>query len=142
MPPAISTAAPAMAATARINGRRALLVLGTLAAVALTLGDASPAAADADHDLVRLLQFMAALKGGFAVVALAACYWRLARPATAWRDVVYVAGPALMTAGAIGLWRLQSAGLAAILLHAGMFGLLAAGLTDAAFLPASRRRGA
>lgn len=122
---------------ARLNLRRVLLLAGTAVAIGLT-ASLGAAATEADPDLVRLLRFMAALKGAFALIALGACYWRLARPAAAWREAVYVAGPALMAAGALGLWRMQAAGLAALLLHGGMFALLAAALTDAAFIPALR----
>ena len=129
--------------TGRVNGRRALLVLGTVAGigVAAALG-AGPTASETDPDLVRLLHFMALMKGVFALVAFAACYWRLARPAVAWREAVYVAGPGLMAAGAVCLWQLQAAGLSAAVLQIGMFALLAAGLTDEAFIPALRKRAA
>lgn len=99
-----------------------------------------PAAAGWDADLVRLMRFMALLKGCFAITALAACTWRLARPAAFWREAVYVVGPALMMGGAISLWRLHSVGVATIVLHAGMFSLLAAAVTDQAFIPARSRR--
>ena len=121
--------------------RRALLVGATVLTLALVTGLGGSAAAEtADPDLVRLLQFMAGLKGGFAALALAACYWRLGRPSAPWREAVYIVGPAAMAAGAVCLWQLQSAGLAALVLHAGMFVLLAAALTDEAFIPALRRR--
>lgn len=117
--------------------RRALLLLLTVTALApaaiLGAGEAG-----ADPELVRLLRFMALLKGVFAVIALGTCWWRLARPAAAWRETVYVAGPGLMAGGAACLWQLQSAGLATIGLHLGMFALLAAALTDSAFIPALR----
>lgn len=145
MSSALSTAptdAP-MPAGIRVNGRRALLVLGMAAGIGIAAGlGAGPAAGETDPDLVRLLRFMALLKGVFALVALAACFWRLARPAEAWREAVYVAGPGLMAAGAVCLWQLQSASVSAAILHIGMLALLATGLTDAAFIPALRRRSA
>lgn len=128
--------------TARVGGtgRRTLLVLSTLAALALTAGlNATAPTTDVAPDLVRLLRFMALLKGVFALAALAACFWRLARPATLWREAVYVAGPGLMAAGAICLWHVQSPGIAATVLHLGLFALLAAALTDEALIPALRR---
>ena len=145
MPSALSTAASAVPGIApvlaglRVNGRRVLLVLGFAAGLGLVALGTAPAAGEADPDLMRLLRFMALLKGVFALVALAACYWRLACPANAWREAVYVAGPGLMAAGAACLWQMQAAGASAAILHIGMFALLAAGLTDEAFIPALKR---
>lgn len=121
---------------------RAALVLLTVA----TLAGAGAVAVQApptrlDPDLVRVIRFMAAIKGGFALAALAACFWRLARPAQAWRTVVYVAGPPSMAAGAIVLASLHSPGLAAAAVHLGLFALLAAALTDRDFIPDLPRHG-
>lgn len=126
------------AAATTIN--RAFLVLGMVAAFAVAGTVNGTAAQDLDPDLVRLMRFMALLKGAFLVVALAGSFWRLARPAPIWRTVVYVGGPALMAAGTVALWRMQDAGIAAAALHVGMFALLAAALTDRDFIPALRRR--
>ena len=138
----VSEADPIASGSApRVGRDRTLLVLSTLAMLALaaTLGSGA-AASTVEPDLARLLRFMAVLKGVFAVVALVVCYWRLARPTAAWREIVFVGGPGLMAAGALCLWNIQSAGLATAGLHVGMFALLAAGLTDEAFIPALRRR--
>ncbi|MEG9527770.1 MAG: hypothetical protein MIL41_18725, partial [Hyphomicrobiales bacterium] len=86
------------------------------------------------------IRFMALIKGGLALAAFAGCFWRLARPAAPWRMPVYVAGPPVMAAGAIGLWSLHDLGLAALGLHLGLFAVLAAALTDPAFLPDPSRR--
>ena len=89
MPSALSTAASAVPGIApvlaglRVNGRRVLLVLGFAAGLGLVALGTAPAAGEADPDLMRLLRFMALLKGVFALVALGACAWRLARPASA-----------------------------------------------------------
>lgn len=119
---------------------RALLLVGTAGALAVAGGLNGAAAADVDPDLVRLMRFMALLKGAFLIVALAGAYWRLARPSAAWRTTVYVAGPALMAGGTVALWRMQDPGLAAGALHIGLFALVAAALTDRDFIPALRRR--
>ena len=95
-------------------------------------------AAPVDPDLARVIRFMALLKGGFALAALAGCFWRLGRPA-GWRTLVYVAGPPLMALGAAGLWSLRDPGLAALGLHLGLFAALAAALTDREALPDRRR---
>ncbi|HEX8416980.1 MAG TPA: hypothetical protein VF641_05185 [Methylobacterium sp.] len=125
----------------RVSARRnrGLLLIGTAAAFALAGAVGGSAAADVDPDLVRLMRFMALMKGAFLVVALAGAYWRLARPAAAWRTVVYIAGPALMAAGTVALWRMQEAGLAAGALHIGLVALVASALTDRDFIPALRR---
>jgi hypothetical protein len=121
------------------RAKRALLMLGTVAAFAVA-GSLDPSATSAaDPDLVRLMRFMALLKGAFLLVALVGSFWRLARPAASWRTAIYVGGPPLMAAGTMALWRMQDAGLAASVLHVGLFALLAAALTDRDFIPALRR---
>jgi len=118
--------------------RRARLTLALLSGLALAVGLTLVARQDPatrDPDFLRLMRFMAAIKGGFALAALAACLWRLARPATSWRTVVYVAGPPLMGVGAFALWALRDPGLAALGLHLGLFAVLAAALTDPDFVP-------
>jgi hypothetical protein len=82
-----------------------------------------------------VIRFMALIKGVFALAALAGCVWRLARPAAPWRTAIYVAGPPAMAAGALALGTLHGPGLAAAALHLGLFGVLAAALTDSEFLP-------
>lgn len=123
---------------------RARGLLGLLTALAV-LGAAAIAARGpgtvVDPDLVRVLRFMALMKGGFALAAFAGCFWRLARPAGPWRTPIYVVGPPLMVAGAIGLWSGQALPLAAACLHLGLLAVLAAALTDPAFLPDLSRLG-
>lgn len=118
---------------------RAALVVGTVLAIAAALAWSPAAPSGMDADLARLLRFMALLKGVFATVAVAAAWWRLARPAAGWRLVTYVAGPALMAGGSTALGLLAAPWLATVGLHAGMLALLAAALTDEAFIPARRR---
>lgn len=129
---------PAAAGRAMRGAPPARLMLAALTVLALPLAwiaaGRSPAAA-IDPDLVRVIRFMALIKGGFALAALAGCLWRLGRPAAAWRSLVYVAGPPLMAVGAAGLWSLHDAGSAALALHLGLFALLAAALTDPDALP-------
>lgn len=123
------------------NATRSMLIALTALAIAAALAWSPTAPSGMDADLARLLRFMAVLKGGFATVAVAAAWWRLARPAAGWRQVVYVAGPALMAGGATALGLLAAPWLATVGLHAGMLALLAAALTDDAFIPARRRPG-
>lgn len=129
-------AAPAARTDDRPRPTRLALVLLTLVAL-LGVGAAvvRAPAAPVDPDLARVIRFMAALKGGFALATLAGCFWRLARPAAAWRTAIYVAGPPAMAAGALALGTLHSPGLAAAALHLGLLGVLAAALTDPDFVP-------
>ncbi|KAB1072677.1 hypothetical protein [Methylobacterium planeticum] len=132
---------PAEAAAARpLAGalpRRGILILVSLLAVAgaATLGQP----AEAEPDLLRLLRFMALLKGVFALAALAACFWRFGRPVAGWRSVVYALAPALMAGGAVALWRVVSPAPASLALHLGGLALLATALTDPDFIPWPRR---
>ncbi|MGU3468388.1 hypothetical protein ACLBXO_26410 [Methylobacterium sp. C33D] len=134
---------PATAGRATRGAPPARLLLAALTILALPLAFVAAArvpAAPVDPDLVRVIRFMALLKGGFALAALAGCFWRLGRPA-GWRSVVYVAGPPLMALGAAGLWSLRDPGLAALGLHLGLFAVLAAALTDREALPDRLRAG-
>lgn len=121
---------------------RAALCLLTAAAI-LGAGAASARSTGSlvDPDLARVIRFMAVMKGGFALAAFAACLWRLARPAGPWRTPIYVVGPPLMAAGAIGLWSFQGLQVAAPALHLGLLAVLAAALTDRDFLPDLSRPG-
>ncbi|GJE57818.1 MULTISPECIES: hypothetical protein [Methylobacterium] len=124
-------------------GPRGLLLVVTASALALAvvLGPGT-ASSTVEPDLARLLRYMALLKGLFAGIAFSFGYWRLARPAALWREVVYVVGPGVMAGAALCLWQLQSAGLAAAGLHIGLFALVAAALTDRDFIAGLRRRSA
>ncbi|GJE38633.1 hypothetical protein [Methylobacterium persicinum] len=121
--------------------RPARVTLLVLSALAIAAGSAAILGGDptrVEPDLARVLRLMAAMKGTFALAAFTACYWRLARPANPWRMAIYVAAPPLMAAGAAGMWSLHHLGVAALGLHAGLFAVLAAALTDPDFLPALR----
>lgn len=131
-----STPASSVAPTPRLT----LSLLTLLAVVAAGLVAAQAPASGIEPDLVRVIRCMALIKGGFAAMALAASWWRLARPVNGWRACAYVTGPALMAGGAVALWSLQGVGAAALGLHLGLFGMLAAGLTDPAFFDGWRRR--
>lgn len=115
--------------------RRLLAVLTVLALPVAWVAAGRQPAAGIDPDLVRVIRFMAVIKGGFALAAVAGCYWRLGHPAAAWRIPVYVIGPPLMAIGAAGLWSLRDPGLAALGVHLGLFAILAAALTDRDALP-------
>lgn len=119
---------------------RGVLVGATGAGIgaALWLG---PAQTPIEADLVRLMRFMALLKGAFALAAIGLSWWRLAWPASAWREAVYVSGPALMAGGALALFQLQAAVLAAIFLHVGLIAFVAAALTDRDFIRLRRLPG-
>jgi hypothetical protein len=129
-------AATPVRADGRIGPARLALVLLTAAAV---LGTAAMAvrspATPVEPDLARVIRFMAAIKGGFALAALVAGFWRLARPAAPWRTAIYVLGPPAMAGGALALGTLHAPALAAASLHLGLLAVVAAALTDPDFLP-------
>ena len=134
------------AAMDRASGRsrpaRGVLCLLTAASIlGAGIAAARPPGTAVDPDLVRVIRFMALMKGGFALAAFAGCVWRLARPAGPWRTPIYVVAPPLMAAGAIGLWSLQSLPIAAAGLHLGLLAVLAAALTDPDFFPDLARLG-
>jgi hypothetical protein len=131
--------AGAVRARSPVRVGRPALVLVFVAAVAAAAG-LGAGQDGVEADLARLLRFMALLKGLFAGAALAAAWWRLARPARSWRGLVYAAAPGLMAGGAVALWRGVEAGSAALALHLGLFAFLAAALTDRDFIPDPRRR--
>ena len=127
--------------TPALGGTRIWLVgLTSLALFVAGAAAMRPPARIPDADLARVIRFMAAMKGVFALAAFSASYWRLARPAPLWRAAVYVTAPPAMTGGAIALWTFENAGLAAAGLHLGLFAMLAAALTDRDFLPDLGRR--
>ncbi|WP_449411317.1 hypothetical protein [Methylobacterium komagatae] len=131
----------AAATTPVIGGARTWLVgLTSVALLAAGAAALRPPAAIPDSDLARVIRFMAAMKGVFALIAFVASYWRLARPAAFWRVAIFVGGPPAMAAGAVALWFFENAGLAAAGLHLGLFAMLAAALTDRDFLPDFVRR--
>ncbi|MCJ2012746.1 hypothetical protein [Methylobacterium sp. J-076] len=115
--------------------RAVLVALTALALVGAGAAVARAPAASVDPDLMRVVRFMAAMKGGFALAALAACFWRLARPAAPWRMAAYLAGPPAMAAGAVALWASLAPAAAAACLHLGLFTVVAAALTDPGFIP-------
>ena len=115
-----------------------LVATGVAASAAVARGYlAGPATVEAD--LGRVLRFMAAMKLAFAAAAFAASWWRLGRPAAAWRTLAYIGGPALAASGAILMLSLADLGLAAVTLHAGLLAGLAAALTDGDFIQLKRR---
>jgi hypothetical protein len=118
--------------------QRAILLIAAFLALAGASVLGQPA--EAEPDLVRLLRFMALIKGAFAVAALAAGLWRLGRPVAGWRAAAYTLAPALMAGGALALWRLVWPGPASLGLHLGLLAFLVAALTDRDFIPWPRRR--
>jgi len=121
-------------------GRTALVLL-TVAVLAIAGAAAARAPVTRlDPDLVRVIRFMALIKGGLALAAVAACFWRLARPAGPWRTAIYVVGPPAMAGASIALGALLSPALAAASLHLGLLAVVAAALTDRDFIPDLRLR--
>ncbi|MBX9930978.1 MAG: hypothetical protein K2Y56_05495 [Methylobacterium sp.] len=117
---------------------RSLLAIGVIAGAGVAAVLPAASVGEIDPDLVRLIRFMAALKGGLLIAALWAGAWRLGRSAPIWRTTVYVCAPALMAFGTLALWRVQVPGLAAAALHLGLVAFLATSLTDRDFIPSRR----
>ncbi|WP_407523620.1 hypothetical protein [Methylobacterium oryzisoli] len=118
---------------------RLILVFATLLTVAAAgTWVATAPARPLDPGLARVIGFMALVKAGLAANALAACHWRLAQPARAWRAAAYVAGPPLMVVGVILLWSLCEPGLGALGFYLGLLAVLAAAFTDEDFFPDPR----
>ena len=117
---------------------RSALVLGTVAVLAALALTTSPLPA-IDADLTRVLRGMALIKGAFAVVALGACFWRMARPLPAWRMATYMAGAWMMTGAALAVWQMRFLGVAAACLHVALISLIILAFTDKRFFASSRR---
>jgi hypothetical protein len=134
-----AVARPSAAIPAGSRARTLLLVATGVAASAAVARGYTAGPATVEADLGRVLRFMAAMKLAFAAAAFAASWWRLGRPAAAWRTLAYVGGPALAASGAILMLSLADLGLAAVTLHAGLLAGLAAALTDGDFIQLKRR---
>ncbi|MEM9529477.1 MAG: hypothetical protein AAGA23_01025 [Pseudomonadota bacterium] len=87
--------------------RRGLLAFG--AALVLTLGliTLPGERAAMEPALLNLMKFMAAIKAGTALLALALSGWRLGRPASPALLTALYAGPIGMTGAALTIWQLQ-----------------------------------
>lgn len=99
-----------------------LIVAAALAGGVMTADTAAKAAAAqaAGEDLTRLMRFMAAIKGGLALAALAGVVWRLGTPVSMTRFVAYGAACAAMGAGPGLIWTMTHVALGALLLHGGL----------------------
>lgn len=132
---------PGSSEAPRWSRLRPVLVMATLlTGVAAGAWVAATPAPPVDPDLARLIRFMALVKAGLAANALAACHWRLARPARAWRAAAYVAGAPLMVVGVILLWSLCGPGLGVLGFYLGLLAVLATAFTDEDFFPDPRPR--
>jgi hypothetical protein len=100
----------------------------SVALVAVVSRNAAPVATPAD--LARLLRFMALIKGGIAVAALGAVWWRLRVPVTMKLSLAYVVGTWIMLGASVAIWQLAHMVLAAVAFHAGMLAVLVAAWRD------------
>lgn len=73
-----------------------------------------------DPGLVRLLRLMAVLKALFAGVLISGVLWRLGRPLSVRRLVLYGIVVAALTSGLVLIWSLSNLVLGAVLLHGGL----------------------
>ena len=100
-----------------------IVVIGAavLVSLSVTPGEASRlATAQAGADLVRLMRFMAALKGLMAACAAAAVLWRLAVPVSPGWLAAYALACGAMVAGPGLIWSMTLVGTGALLLHGGL----------------------
>ena len=84
----------------------------------------------AGPDLVRLLRFMAAVKGVLALGAVAVAWWRLGYPASARLAMAAITACALMAAGCGVVWCMAHIVLGSALFYAGLLSLVALGYVD------------
>jgi hypothetical protein len=139
-PAALAPAASPVAARWRGASWRAALVGVTLLAAAgvLALVPDAPAVRT-DADLARLMRAMAVVKALLVAIAAAGVWWRLDRPAVAWRLGAYLALPALAAAATAAMWRMVVPGTIAVLLHAAGLALVVVAWRDPDLFPARRR---
>ena len=117
-----------------------VLTLGTLLSVVLASSDwIGIEAVPTDPNFIRLMHGMGAIKGLLTLIAFAICAWRLQVLPSSWRTVAYVGGIWLMAAGTILIWRMQHLGIANVVLHTALFGLVALALSDRDFFAPMRR---
>lgn len=88
------------------------------------------AAQAAGPELVRLLRFMAAIKGVLALGAVAGAWWRLGYPASARLATAVVAACTLMAAGSGVVWCMAHIVLGSVLFYAGLLSLAVLGYVD------------
>ena len=102
-----------------------------LAVIAVwVLADPAPTLA-ADPELARVLRFMAAVKGGMALVALALVGLRLGAPVMPSRGLGYLLAAAGAAAAPTLIWQLTWIGPAALLFYASVGTLVVLGWRDA-----------
>ncbi len=128
------SSAPAGRAVPRSIGLSPGITRGLVLAVALaaaiarclaTDGDsAAHAAARAGEGLTRLMRAMVAIKAAMAAAALAGVLWRLAAPIKATWLAAYGAAAAAMAAGPGLIWNMAQVPPGALLLHAGLIGMI------------------
>ena len=109
----------------------ASVVLAASCALALGLDDASArAAASAGPELVRVLQFMAAIKDAIGLGIAGLVAWRFLSPARAALAAAAIASCALLAAGAALVWCMAHIVLGSALFYAGLFALMLLAYAD------------
>jgi hypothetical protein len=78
----------------------------------------------ADPALARLLRGMALIKGAIAIAAVAAVWWRFARPVSKPVAAGYLLGSWLLVGSTMLIWQLSWIPAAAILFHAAAVSML------------------
>ena len=135
-------ASPGRPAFATPAGRRCMLVLAVLAAIAAAtlVGQPNPGVA-ADPELAFVLRGMGLIKLAIATLAIALVWWRAGEPAQSGRFLAYLACAALLAAAATLVLKLAVVAATSIVFHATLLamGLMALG-DDQVAKGALRRR--
>jgi hypothetical protein len=106
---------------------RTALVVACIAALAFALWSGDSAAHAAyDPDLARVLRFMAIVKAGIALSAMALLLWRFGRPVSIWGACACIAGTCLLVGASVLIWQLTSIPAAAGAFHVGLLVVLVA----------------
>ena len=120
---------PIPAVGSRVWQGALLVSVGLCVAGASTLGDPGRLLTF-DPDLARVLRFMAAVKGGMALLTLALVGLRLGEPVTPARAIGYLAAAGGVAAAPTLMWQLTWIGPAALLFYAAMTVLVLLGRRD------------
>ena len=118
---------------AAVRMRRIALVASALAAMVAGYAwghVASSPTIETEAGLVLLLRFMAVMKLGMALAAVALTFWRVGQPVGPRAVVAYIVASALMLAGPGLIWSMATVAVGAVLFHVGLFGFLVCAFVD------------
>jgi hypothetical protein len=134
-------ASPRRSALATAAGRRCMLVLAALAAIAAAalLGRSNPGIA-ADPELAFVLRGMGLIKLAIATLAIALVWWRAGQPVPSGRILAYLACAALLAAAATLVLKLAVVGATSVVSHATLLAMGVMALGDDAIAKGALKR--